>query len=318
MFAFAFCPDGRLIGDLPASGVDHYTTGAGPRRALLEWWTDMRISTVIAALAFSFLAVGQANAAGIGQAKAVIDAAGASGRIGTRPLAVGSEVFIGDTIATDTRGEGQILFADGTRMVVGQNVSLVIDDLVFRGGTARNTFMVEAKSGAFRFISSDGGDQNYAIRTPTAKIGVRGAVFDFTVTPSGSTRLVLLRGEATMCGDLGDCETTRSQCEMLITGAGQKVRKVAIGSELARELRDLFPYLTSQSTLLPPFRFQDHGCNQAAGGLSEFSLNQSTIRTSAAIAGGVAAAVSIGICVILCGGGGGSGGPAIDTNNGTN
>jgi len=276
----------------------------------------MRVSTVIAALAFAFLTAGPAAAAGVGQAMAVIDAVSVSGRIGARQLAVGSQVFIGDTVVTDASGEAQILFADGTRMVVGPNASLVIDDLVFRGEAARSTFMVEAKAGAFRFISGDSGDQNYAIRTPTANIGVSGTVFDFTVTPSGSTRLVQLQGEATMCGDGGDCETARSQCEMLITGAGQKVRKVAIGSGLAQELRDLFPYLVSQSTLLPPFRFEDHDCNQAAGGLSNFALDQSTIRNSAAIAG-AGAAVSIILCAILCGDGGG-GGPTIDTNNGTN
>ena len=55
----------------------------------------------------------------IGKAMAVIDVASASGRIGDRQLAVGSQVFIGDRITTDATGEAQLLFDDGTRMVVG-------------------------------------------------------------------------------------------------------------------------------------------------------------------------------------------------------
>jgi hypothetical protein len=139
----------------------------------------MKFSTVIAATVVSFSAVmaqgaaqaGAQAAGGVGKAMAVIDAASASGQVGERTLTVGAEVFIGDLVATDTVGEAQLLFSDGTRMVVGANSSLMIDQFVFRGKAMENKFAVRALAGAFRFIS---GDSGFTIQTPTATIGGRG------------------------------------------------------------------------------------------------------------------------------------------------
>ena len=117
----------------------------------------MRISTGIAVAAVAFCtATGIAPALaaeGIGEAMAVVDAASASGQVGKRTLAVGSRVFIGDLVSTDAIGEAQLLFSDGTRMVVGANSSLVIDELVFRSKAPENKFAVRVLGGAFRFIS---------------------------------------------------------------------------------------------------------------------------------------------------------------------
>jgi len=136
----------------------------------------MKYSAFIAATAVSLCTLTTpiaAQAAGsVGKAMAVIDAASASGKIGDRALTVGAEVFIGDLVATDTVGEAQLLFSDGTRMVVGSNSSLVIDQFVFRGKSTENKFAVRALGGAFRFISGDSGDSAYSIRTPTATLGV--------------------------------------------------------------------------------------------------------------------------------------------------
>ena len=134
----------------------------------------MRIASILTAMALSVAATAAAQADGVGRAVAVIDSASASGQIGDRTLAVGSMVFVGDLVKTDSAGQAQLLFDDGTRMVVGANSSLVIEEFLFRGKAAENTFAVRALGGAFRFISGDSGAQNYVIRTPTGTIGVRG------------------------------------------------------------------------------------------------------------------------------------------------
>lgn len=110
----------------------------------------------------------------VGQAKAVIDQASATGQIGARSLTVGAPIFLGDIVATDGVGEAQLLFQDGTRMVVGPNSSLIIEEFLFRGESSANKFAVRALGGAFRFISGDAGAQAYEIRTPSGTIGVRG------------------------------------------------------------------------------------------------------------------------------------------------
>ncbi len=253
----------------------------------------MRISTVITAAAVSLSATtAPALAAeGVGEIMAVIDAASASGQAGERTLAVGSRVFIGDLVATDAVGEAQLLFSDGTRMIVGSDSSLMIDEIRFGGNATENKFAVSALAGSFRFISGDSGDRGYSIRTPSARISVRGTAFDFTVTPEGKTKLVLLEGEATLCsesdegGEGGDCATVATPCALLQTEPGQDVEEIEAGNERVQETREHFPYMTSQSSLLEGFRIDGHGC--VNGGLADRVLAGSAIPLEPIIVGAV-------------------------------
>jgi hypothetical protein len=145
-----------------------------------------------------------AVADGVGEALAVIDQASTKGTVGEQRLAVGMKVFLGDLVKTDSGGEAQILFNDGTRMVVGPNSELMLDDFVFRSGATENKFIVRALNGAFRFITGGAQKDAYLIQTPSATIGVRGTIFDFTVS-STETNLLLLHGGANVCGNDGKC-----------------------------------------------------------------------------------------------------------------
>jgi hypothetical protein len=157
------------------------------------------------------LSVGNLSAAeGIGEALAVIDQASAIGTVGQRPLAAGEKVFLGERVKTDDIGEVQILFGDGTRMVVGPNSDMMLDEYVFRAGTAENQFVVRAFNGAFRFITGNSEKDAYLIQTPSATIGVRGTVFDFAVTPD-NTNLLLMHGGVNVCGNDFGC--TRADVE---------------------------------------------------------------------------------------------------------
>jgi hypothetical protein len=285
----------------------------------------MKISTLAMVAAISLFTGPALAAEGIGEAVAVLDKASLSGKAGRRPLAIGSKVAVGDVVLTDAAGQAQLLFNDGTRMVVGSNASLVINEFLFRGKSAENRFVVNALGGAFRFISGDAGDQGTRIQSPMAAIGINGTAFDFSVAASGATRLLLLEGSATMCTDAGNCKTVDTPCSMLQTDDGITINEFEAGIERTKQIRQHFPYLTSQSKLLAPFQVEDQGCTKLGaakeGGLSNFALDQSTIRTPVAIAAGAAAA-AVAACLLAgsCGGGssGGGGGSAINTNNGTN
>ena len=55
-----------------------------------------------------------------------------------RTVVVGSTISSGDLIKTSQNGQVQILFEDDTKIVVGPNSTLRIDDALFRkNGTAR-------------------------------------------------------------------------------------------------------------------------------------------------------------------------------------
>ena len=145
----------------------------------------MKILKAIVAVTYTLSATTSLAANGVGKAMAVIEAANISGEVGSRTLVVGSDVFIGDLVKTDAVGEAQLLFADGTRMVVGANSSLVIDEILFRSDAAENKFAVRALGGAFRFISGNSGDATYSIRTPTATIAATALSADGVGSPSG-------------------------------------------------------------------------------------------------------------------------------------
>jgi ferric-dicitrate binding protein FerR (iron transport regulator) len=248
-------------------------------------------------------------AEGVGGVMGVIDAAGASGQKGERTLGIGSRIFIGDLVATDAAGEAQLLFSDGTRMIVGNNSSLKIEDVLFTGNVTGNRFAVEALAGTFRFISGDSGDQGFSMRTPSATIGVRGTAFDFTVTPSGETKMLLLEGEATLCnedGEDGDCATVATPCALLHTESGEEVEEVTDESERVQQTREHFPYQTSQSDLREEFQVAGNGC--AGGGLANQVLAGSDIPTEAIVIGAIL--VVGGIVVGLA--------TSNDSNNNTN
>jgi len=220
----------------------------------------MKILNAIVTVAYTLSASTALAADGIGKAMAVIPVAKISGETGLRTLSVDSDVFVGDLVQTDAGGKAQLLFDDGTRMVVGANSSLVIEEFLFRGKAAENRFAVRALSGAFRFISGDSGDENYIIRTPTGTIGVRGTAFDFTVAPTGGTKLLLLEGEATLCGKNGACATVTTPCGLLSTDDGRRVGEIAAAHGRAEETRRSFPLLIMQSRLLEPFRVEGPAC----------------------------------------------------------
>ena len=165
-------------------------------------------------------------------------------------------------MATDAAGEAQLLFSDGTRMVVGPNSSLVIDEFVFRGNATENRFAVRALGGVYRFISGESGNRNFSIQTPSATIGVRGTAFDLTVM--GWTKLVLLQGIATLCGEGNDCATVATPCGLLHTESGQDVEEIETADGRVQETRTHFPYMTSQSSLLEGFRLDRRGCTADA------------------------------------------------------
>ncbi len=181
----------------------------------------------------------------------------ASGPGGNRNLDAGSAVYEDDKIVTGG-GNGQIVFVDETKLVVGPNSTLVIDRFLLRGGNRAGKFSVAALRGTFRFISGHSAKNAYDIKTSNATIGIRGTAFDFT---SGRATLVAVHGgRVNMCA-YGKCESIDDHCGVG-RAANNHVAELA-GRAKGQAVRSL-PYILNQSALAKPFRVDTSSCRSVA------------------------------------------------------
>ncbi len=112
-----------------------------------------------------------------------------------RPLAVGTQISLGDRLTSNKTGLGMIVFNDESSAKIGPNSKLIIDEFVYSPGRNNGAIGVNMKSGLVRFyggqISKSGTMQ---VTTPHIVLGVRGGILDTLVT-SGITKSVLRAGQ---------------------------------------------------------------------------------------------------------------------------
>lgn len=177
-------------------------------------------------------------------------------------LTAGQGVASGDVISTDRRGQVQLLFADETRMAIGPNSSLAIDDIRLRkNGTARK-FAVSAVAGGFRFLSGTSARSAYAITTPTATLGIRGTAFDFVVRNTTGTDLVLFSGQVRMCAASGGCFQVAGECSAVRMDRAGAFSQFSKRKEKRELIFDGFGFVTGQTRLAPAFRTNVRSCGR--------------------------------------------------------
>jgi len=110
-------------------------------------------------------------------------------------LKEGSDVEFMDTVKTG-KGNLGITFIDDTNVAVSSQSALVIDDFVYDPNNADNSKLaLKVAAGTVRYASGNVAKlakQNVDIRTPTAKILVRGTAFSMTVDEIGQSLIILL------------------------------------------------------------------------------------------------------------------------------
>src|SRR5215469_16914617 len=126
------------------------------------------------------------------------DANGTSPNGAIRRLVIGQEVVHNERIVTDTKGQTQIVFLDGSSVSVGPNADLVIDEFIYDSKTGTGKMTITAVQGAMRFVGGKLSKQDSAVtmRVGTATIGVRGGVFLADVRRGGRTEIVFIYGKA--------------------------------------------------------------------------------------------------------------------------
>jgi hypothetical protein len=100
----------------------------------------------------------------------------------TRPIERGAELREGETIVTGANALAQLRMADGGQMSVRAETEIKLDRFSYMGKDDRQaTFLASIVKGGLRVITGLMVQQNragYAIRTPSATMGVRGTHFE--------------------------------------------------------------------------------------------------------------------------------------------
>ena len=112
-------------------------------------------------------------------------------------LAVGSGVFLGDTLVSNETGLGMIVFDDESSAKIGPNASLIIDSFVYDPSTGNGSSNITLNSGLVRLyggqLSHDG---NMQVTTPHVVLGMRGGIVEISTGPDG-TVAILRAGQLT-------------------------------------------------------------------------------------------------------------------------
>lgn len=126
-----------------------------------------------------------------------VSAAGAS-----RPLARGSEFFVGETVQTGPRASVQLRFSDASVVTLEADSRFLISDYAFDGpGGAADSLVMSLLEGTLRTISGSVGDSTgdtYRLDTPLASIGIRGTEYGVRVTANGRTFVIVFDGGITL------------------------------------------------------------------------------------------------------------------------
>ena len=202
-------------------------------------------------ITFGFGAVAQAES--IAKVVAASGGATASGHA----INAGSDIAEHDKIAVGAGGNVQLLFTDGTKLVVGPNSTLVIEKYLMQAGGTAKDVSVDALRGTFRFITGRSAKTAYDIKTANSTIGIRGTGFDFWV--DDRTGLVVLVGKVKLCAK-DKCVDIDAGCNAGVSHPGD-ARKLQ-GFNLASSIHGHLPYILDQTPLNPQFRLPVGSCEK--------------------------------------------------------
>src|SRR6516162_10169901 len=139
-----------------------------------------------------------------------------------RKLVLGQDIVFKERVTTGPEGQTQVLFVDQSTMSVGPNADMVIDEFVYDPAAGTGKLAASLTRGVFRFVGGKLSKQENAvtIQTPSATIGIRGAVVLGNQTPNGRLELIFAYGKSvTITGTNGVSQTiTRPGFEVIVSG----------------------------------------------------------------------------------------------------
>jgi hypothetical protein len=258
--------DAIPAGDVGSEGPDRVTRGKtyckgrsmGARgRESFMYSLKLIPAALVFAGGLTFLATG-AVAEQVGKAVSVRTiVTGANGE-----LKRSDPVSRDERIKTNNTGLGQFQFIDGTKLAVGPNSIIMVDEYVLGSGNRVKKLAINTTKGALRWISGKSPSSAYEITTPTGTLGVRGTAVDLYVGKDVSM-MVLLNGAARWClpGDQTNCVVVDRPCDFIIARGGNITQPERVtGSAVKQFGADSFPFLASNRRLLPSFQLGRANC----------------------------------------------------------
>jgi ferric-dicitrate binding protein FerR (iron transport regulator) len=122
----------------------------------------------------------------VGNASAIIPAASQQEPQGTRSdLKLRDSIIRNAELATAERGALEVTFLDGSKLTMGQNSRVTVDEYVYAGPGGASKQTIRYTKGLFRFVSGSIPKDNVKVETPTVTIGIRGTALRTLVEDSG-------------------------------------------------------------------------------------------------------------------------------------
>ena len=164
-----------------------------------------------------------------------------------------------ELIRTNATGLGQFQFDDGSKLAVGPNASIVIDEYVLGDGNRLTKMALNTVKGAFRWISGKSPSSAYRIETRFGTLGVRGTAVDGYIGDD-VVMFVLLKGGVTFCQG-SNCIDVDRPCDFIVAKAGSVSDPKQITTDSVRQYgKASVPFLMNNSRLLPSMRLAKQNC----------------------------------------------------------
>lgn len=192
----------------------------------------------------------------IGTVVALVGQPTASREGKSRELTEGGEVFENDRITVST-GNAQLKLRDGTKLVVGPDSTLLLNQFVMRGDKKAQKISIKALRGTYRFFTGNSAKSAYKIATSSATIGIRGTTFDFWVKKK--TGAVVFSGAVDLGGLEAGVVRVNQGCNM--GEATPTAARLLKGAEKTKTIRENLPFILDQSQLQSEFQVSTADCN---------------------------------------------------------
>jgi hypothetical protein len=104
--------------------------------------------------------------------------------------------FMQELVETGDESAIVILFADGSKLTLGENSEAVIDEFIYDPAANSGNQSIKLTKGAFRYVSGALPKENVKIETPAATLGIRGTELVIDITPEGDVEASTEAGKA--------------------------------------------------------------------------------------------------------------------------
>ncbi|HAH08902.1 MAG TPA: hypothetical protein DCL48_02235 [Alphaproteobacteria bacterium] len=139
------------------------------------------------------------------------------------------QIYRDAELATAANGALEVTFADSSKLAMGPNSEMIVDEFTYAGPGSPSQQVVKYTKGAFRFISGAVQKDRVQLKTPTATVGIRGTVVLTKVEPDGTTFVGVEKGEATVTSTVTGQNVNLTAGEKVTIKPGGEIGGITLG-----------------------------------------------------------------------------------------